>query len=524
MSQEFPVERAQDHSRNGLGSPVTGSPFVAAPFLAAAIRRRWRLWMTTAVAGVIAAIGLSLAFPPQYTATATVLLGHHPGSDPAKAMLTDQELLQTTAVARGALDRLGLRQPATTFRTHYDGRSLSPDLLRVRARGTTRRDAVRRADAVAQSLLAFRADELRRQSQLAVQALQERQNPLVTELDELNRRINSAATDPTSDPGTRAFGDLLSRRATLGDELAVLRQQAQTLTTETRAVIAKSRIVDPANPDPRSPFKAMIFNVAAGIVGGIFVGLAWIVGHEILSDRLRRRADIAAILDVPVAISIGQLRGPHRRQRQRFVTHLSRPNPDLAQMARHLRSCLSRSASTRPGLIVVSVDSDWASALAVAATAADLTAAGQSVLLADLSRESVLAGVLTAPTGRTSQLHLRPAAAKLWLTFPDGESPRAHRLEQVRKDAAVVLVLASLDPSLGADHLVEWATTAVALVTAGRSTATALRSTRQMLSAAGVELDSAILIGAGKDDETAGVSGRSPSRPVLNPDPVWSNR
>ena len=78
--------------------------------------------------------------------------------------------------------------------------------------------------------------------------------------------------------------------------------------------------------------------------------------------------------------------------------------------------------------------------------------------------------------------------------------------------ADLLLTLATLDPSLGAEHLAGWARGAVAVVTAGRSSAERVHAVGEMIRLAGIELISAVLVGADKTDESLGV----PHQPSLS--------
>jgi hypothetical protein len=81
-------------------------------------------------------------------------------------------------------------------------------------------------------------------------------------------------------------------------------------------------------------------------------------------------------------------------------------------------------------------------------------------------------------------------------------------------ESDVVVVLAALNPAKGAEHLREWATDAVVLVTAGRSTATTLASNATMIRAAGLHLRSVVLIGCDPDDDSLGTFDAGPWVPV----------
>jgi hypothetical protein len=86
-----------------------------------------------------------------------------------------------------------------------------------------------------------------------------------------------------------------------------------------------------------------------------------------------------------------------------------------------------------------------------------------------------------------------------------------------------VLVLASVDPALGVDHVVAWATAGVTMVTAGKATHVGLNEIGLMLRQAGIDQRSAILVGADPDDDSVGLrdsaaassDGRRPIETVL---------
>jgi hypothetical protein len=72
--------------------------------------------------------------------------------------------------------------------------------------------------------------------------------------------------------------------------------------------------------------------------------------------------------------------------------------------------------------------------------------------------------------------------------------------------ADLLLTLITLDPALGADHLATWASSAVVVVTAGRSSATRIQAVGEMVRLAGASPISAVLMDADKTDETTGIT------------------
>ncbi len=486
--------------------PVTLSPFVAIPFLAAAIRRRWRVWAGAGLLGLLAGLLLTLAFPAHNTATATLLLVHPGGSQPTRAMQTNLGLLETTTVAKAAIDRLGIRMSPQKFRSHFSGTPRSEDLLGVSARGPNTREASRRAAAVADSFLAFRAEEFRRQSEAAVQALDNRQRALVAELALVADQIAATPPDQKTDAAVRAFGELLNTRASLNEQIAGLRQRIDDATTNGRAVVDNSRVIDPPAADDGSVLRLVLGNLGAGAIAGLTLGAGWVVLQAITSSRARSRDEIARLLSAPVALTVGRLPGAARTQRRRFRRHLSTPNSDAAAMVRQLRRALRRSPAARPGLVVATLGPEWPAALAVAATAMELRDEGRNVLVVDFGRTPASREIFDVPPEAISSYRSASSGSSLTLAFPNiGTRRPEQELDAVRREADVVLTMSSLDIGHGVDELSDWATTAVVILTAGKSSAIALRSGAAVLRAAGVDLDSAIVVGADRCDETPGI-------------------
>ena len=75
--------------------------------------------------------------------------------------------------------------------------------------------------------------------------------------------------------------------------------------------------------------------------------------------------------------------------------------------------------------------------------------------------------------------------------------------------ADLLVTLVTLDPSVGAEHVATWATSAVAVVTAGRSSWAKIHAAGEMMRLAGLPMTSAVLVGADRTDESLGVTERS---------------
>ncbi len=525
MSQQFPSNDVDD-LLSEAGRPVGGSPFVAIPFLASAVRRRKRIVAVAGAFGVLLAVLFSVMSPPPYVATTTILLVHGAQAVPNREMSTDLGLLKTTTVAREALKALAERSSPQMLLGAYQGVPVSDDLLKITAQGPTSATAARRADAVAKAFIDFRSQEFQRQTQLAIRSIQDRQGLLTTELTDVNNQINATPTGQQSEAAIRAFGDLLTRRTSLNDQISTLQQQIDTETRDTQAIVDQTRVVDPASPNERAVRSVIAGDMAAGLVGGIALAIGFVVINAIASDRVRRRDDIALALRARVGVSVpGKFPRRRRPLRRRFTRHLAHPDPDLTRIERHLGHCLERIGSVKPSMLVLSVDSDGPAAVAVASTAAWLARQGSKVLVVDLTLDSTLARLVDVGPRPVSTMQFEPGASTITVVLaPTGTTATTLGLDQLRANADGVLLLGRLNPGLGTVPLVEWASTAVAVVTGARSTAAALRSAAQMLRVAGLGLDSTIVIGADADDDSLGVPDWGVAPAADDVQSAWTSR
>ncbi|HEV2068420.1 MAG TPA: Wzz/FepE/Etk N-terminal domain-containing protein [Acidimicrobiales bacterium] len=473
-----------------------------------ALRRRWRLWAATSLVGLLTALAFSLVSPPAYSATTTLLL-HHPAQfDPSRAMANDAELLRTRTVAQTTVDSLGLPLSGKDFISEYTVTPLSDELLRITVNGPTNREAIRRADGLAQAFLDFRREVIERDLEVAVARLERERRTITGELEAVDQELINLSTGNSAAAG-RESGELVARRAALNDRLGALEAQIQAIARNASDIVDRSSVVDPASEDDRSPVMAALVNLAAGLVAGLSLGAGWIVVQEVAFDRVRRREEIVATLRAPISVSVGPIGGPLWLQRRRFRQQQKKRERDVAKVVDHLRASLPHSGTFEPGLVVVSVDSNRPAALAVALTAVDLTKEGTSVLVVDLTNDSSLARLFGVPPENTSTLR-QDGASGLTLAFPYSNSDNnivdLRQQEREKADQSdVILVLANLHPDIGAGHLKYWATRVVAVVTAGRSTPTALRSASQLLQVSGLEIASTVLVGADPHDDSLGI-------------------
>ena len=195
----------------------------------------------------------------------------------------------------------------------------------------------------------------------------------------------------------------------------------------------------------------------------------------------------------------------------------------MQRVIAHLHSAVPRSTQVPAGLAIVAVDNAPVVAQAVAALATSYASQGTQVVAADLSSGAYLAhlsgvkrpGVQTVSRNGVNFMMAvpdrddpAPVGPLPPVTSPAGPAQAGDALVASDVSADLLLTLVTLDPALGGDHLATWAANAVVVVSAGQSSAERIHGVGEMIRLAGMRLDSVVLIGADKSDESLGLVRR----------------
>ncbi|MGH8824667.1 MAG: hypothetical protein ACRDVN_09345, partial [Jiangellaceae bacterium] len=457
---EVPDFESEDPSAPGRPLPT----LVSLHCLRSALRRRWLACVLSAVLGLLVAAGLLVVFPPEHKAEAVLVLAHDPQVDPTRAMSTDVSLLTTRTVATQAITNLGLTMPADDFLSSVTAVPVSSDLMSLSLTAPTDDEAVRRLDALTSTYLAFRAAQLQLQSDVVVDGMNQRIEVLQAEAAELTERINelSAADEPRASD----LSDAISQRARVTTQIDTLEQSVHDATLRNDSIASSSRVIDAAAVEPAGMKRRMVLTLASGLIAGAALGCGAVLFLAITSDRLRRRFDVAAALEVSVPVSVRRIaplprplrRLPHLRaldgrradERLRLAHAIEMELPGPGQWGRLAVACIDNSDEVR---------------FALATAAMGLTADGRDVVLIDLTAQGGLDAAV-------EELMSDQAVERPTVLRPRGIPALADQAADLRvvghededEDegppspdlADVSLVLADLDPSVAADHLTAW--------------------------------------------------------------------
>jgi hypothetical protein len=484
---------------------------VSLHFVRSALRRRWLACILSALLGMLVAASILVAFPGVHNAKASLRLAHDPDTDPSRAMATDVSLLKTRTVASRTIERLDLTMTPDDFLKSATAVSVSSELLELKLTAPSNAEAERRLSALTSVYLQFRSDQLSAQSDALITGMQEHIQKLDAQLEGLTTRIDNL-TKGSGSANTEKLSEAISQRAYVQGRIDTLRQSVEDATLRNQAILSSSNVLDPPAAEVGGAKRRIALALASGLIGGAAIGCGTVLFLAIISDRLRRRADVAEALEVPVPVSVRRitplpkrlvglpliraLEGHRTAERLRLAHAIEMELPEPARSGR---------------LAVVGIGNAEAVRYAVAAAAADLVADGRSVVLMDLTSKGSLDGeVVRSMAGSTpGPTVLRPRglptlasdAAELRVVGDEGKT--APSLE----NSNVTLVLADLDPSVGADYLLTWSDRVIIAVTAGRSSAEMVRTAGDLIRSAGLEMRVAALLHTERTDDSSGIAG-----------------
>ncbi|MDR2985278.1 MAG: hypothetical protein LBV34_10595, partial [Nocardiopsaceae bacterium] len=430
--------------------------------------------------------------------------------------------IEALAWTKAAMTKLGLPKDPKSVQGFMGSETVtspSAQFVLFTVKASSSKDAVARANALANAYLQVHNSGL---TSSLTDTLNELNNSITAQerkLVELQAEIAAVQLQPTSEQQQANLTQLIAQQRQMQGRLSALQQAvksyaASTKVNNTQAINGSMRF-GPASAVPRSKIKYPVLYVAGGLFAGLAIGMGWVIVSALISTRPRRRYDIARALGAPVRLSIGRIR----------VRKLSaRRIPDGAggrgvqQIAEHLRAAIGREQG-RASLAVIAADDPTVPAASIISTAFACVREGRRVVLADLTpgaravrplgctrpgvhRQVAGQGNLTVVVPADS---IAPPTGPIRIASTTGSTPGGDpELDHAYHSADLLLTLLTVDPGLGAEHLSSWASDAVVIVTAGKPSATKIRTIAELIRLSGTALVSAVIIGADRFDESLG--------------------
>jgi capsular polysaccharide biosynthesis protein len=505
------------------GSADLATGVTSLRFIRAVLRRTRRVWGAVALVGFAAGIGIAVTLPVTYQASTSLLLT--PMSAPAEAsggpILNEQALAQSRPVAELAVRQLGLQQSVTKFLTTYTATAATDRVLVITAKANSSAEALARARAVATEFLRFRANLAETAQNLVLRSLDQEVLAAQQRLQSINTQISQLPARPTTPEQQARLASLekaqAQAQASLDVVLEAVTENSISSQITTAGVVLDSQVLSPASPvPPHSRLKRLLEYAGIGLIASLTLGVGFVIIGALLSDRLRRRDEVARALRAPVEVSVGSMARPRWWPGPRELQ--AAPSAEVKRIVAYLDDVLSSSTGDPMSLAIVPVDDVHGPAVCLVSLAISCAKRGLRVVVADLCDGAPAArlvgvaepGIHTVTVQSVQIVVVAPdqhdVVIRGPLDRPEAQTSPAEAVIEACATADRLLTLAALDPSLGAQHLSGWARAAVATVTAGQSTGTRIQAVSEMVRLAGIPLVSGVLIGADKTDESLGAA------------------
>ncbi len=477
---------------------ILSGRLVSFHYLGAALRRSKKVWIASAILGLIIGGAYHTVVPRKYTAYSMVYMAHPIGSDDAIEIGNDLALLDNTAVARAAIKILN--EPSlnpNTLLGKTPGVAVSDNVIEVSIQGPSYQEAVRRVNAVTSAFLTFRAAQYTGQDRAVVDGLDKEIGALQTQVNSMTNTINDGNATSTQ------LTQVVAERASITTEVSNLQGNVQTDQLNTNAVVDASRVLTSGTTEYHSTVRLYLIDGLSGLAAALVIGIGLVSLRAMTSDRVRRREDLATIVGANVEVSTA---APVRKGARGKAGN-------TGPVARYFEHLVTGGA--RRSILAVAVDDVDAPAAAIVAAAASLVAQQKKVVLVDFTSDRVLEKrlkrfILKGNGGPVREVEISPEHVLTLYIAPKNLGPEdgraAWELGAERWEGSdAVLALGTIELGRGAWHLRNW-DQSILTVTAGKSTPQRISGTAELLRASGVSVSASILFNADSDDESVGLA------------------
>ncbi|MFE6054103.1 Wzz/FepE/Etk N-terminal domain-containing protein [Kitasatospora sp. NPDC056446] len=252
------------------------------------IRRRWRLLAVVAVLGALVGYGTSLLLPPQYTASASVLL---PGAWQERELLTQAQIASSSVVVDRAAAALGWAGTGgTELRDRVSAAASDGNIVKISGTADTPERAQQLSDQVAKQFVTF-----------AARVAGDGSDPEAAQPEALRQMVAQASRRITDLADAVAPGQSV--------ESVQTRTELEKLRTALQDAVKKLDQADPAaalkanmvvmGPAPRPSGEAPPTRSQLVVGGALLAIVVTVVGHLAsarMSRRLRTAPEIVAAL------------------------------------------------------------------------------------------------------------------------------------------------------------------------------------------------------------------------------------
>ncbi|MHC0429158.1 Wzz/FepE/Etk N-terminal domain-containing protein [Streptomyces sp. O3] len=332
------------------------------------IRRRWRFLTVVAVLGALVGYGVSVLFPPRYTASASVLL---PGAWEARELRTQAEIASSSVVVERAAAALGWTAVSDReLRDRVSAEAAEGNFVKVSGTAETPERAQRLSDQVVQQYITFAARIVDDETDPEAAARPETLRQLVTRTSRRITELADAAGPGRTVEDVQTHAELAKLRTALQEAVNKLDQADPAAARTTMVVMGPAARPSGAAPPTRTHL------AAAGALLFVLLAVIGQLAAARTGRRPRTEPEIAAALgstplgtvDVPGERRALRPEGRGPRARIRWLLGVDVPwdvsaprtsGDEDSRRIRYQRVCArlrDRLPTPRPPLVVVPDD------------------------------------------------------------------------------------------------------------------------------------------------------------------------
>ena len=360
-------------------------------YLAIVKTRKWTILVVTILV-LGAAIGLSAAQTPMYTAQARVLVEIpllESGQPQLVNLETESQLVGSETVADLAQDALGVEDDLDSLLEGLDVTARpGTEVLEIAYTSTDPAFAQDAANAFASSYITFKRERQTGDIVAEENALQQRIRNAEAQLAQITEQLSLAESD-----GSEALAVTLeNNRTSLIARIGILQQQLDDVQASRPDRIAAGEVIESADV-PRSPSSPRyLTNAVMGLLLGLALGVGVALLRERLDDRFRGRDDVEKLTGAPVLATVPRFRPEKRSKTPNLVAEI-RPKGTTSEAYRSLRTNLLfiTGMESAKSLLVTSAQAGEGKTVSAANLALVLAQAGNRVILvsADLRKPTL---------------------------------------------------------------------------------------------------------------------------------------
>lgn len=302
------------------------------------LRQSWRTVGVAVLVGVAAAGTYELVRPPQFSATALVLLptGGAAGTATRIPVTTDAGVARSAAVLAPAGRQIGSPLSPADLERRVRATAQTSGVLAITATGSSAGRAEALANAVAGSFVNFVTSGGMATSAHAVVGLQ-------SQIDQVDRQLSATQHQialerqrlATEVPGSSAWqrdsslvAALTSEQTSLGLELNTLKSQTSQAQFSQATLAQGTQVIQRATTAQGPQVMSILLDLLLGGLAGLLVGCVAILAWRRRDSRLWSRDGLATALGAPVVLSLDV---PPRRSSKDWVDLLERYRPGASE-------------------------------------------------------------------------------------------------------------------------------------------------------------------------------------------------